>query len=84
MATFSAKLLILLWALVGLAWPVAAEEVHISGHASIVDGDTLDVGPIRIRLNGIDAPETGQTCGRADGGDMGLRNAPRQTGSRRS
>ena len=40
-----------------------------SGHASIVDGDTLDVGPIRIRLNGIDAPEIGQACGRAGGGE---------------
>jgi endonuclease YncB( thermonuclease family) len=35
----------------------------------VVVGDTLDVGPILIRLNGIDAPEIGQTCGRAGGGE---------------
>jgi endonuclease YncB( thermonuclease family) len=46
-----------------------AEEVHVSGHVSVVDGDTLDVGPIRIRLDGIDAPEIGQSCGRSGGGE---------------
>lgn len=56
----------LLWS---LAHSAVAEDVHISGHASVVDGDTLDVGPIRIRLNGIDAPEVGQTCGRSAGGE---------------
>jgi endonuclease YncB( thermonuclease family) len=39
----------------------------ISGIARIVDGDTLDVGAIRIRLHGIDATEAGQTCKRANG-----------------
>jgi len=29
-----------------------------------VDGDTLDLSGLRIRLEGIDAPESGQTCGR--------------------
>ena len=28
----------------------------------IVDGDTIDVNGIRVRLHGIDAPETGQSC----------------------
>jgi endonuclease YncB( thermonuclease family) len=28
----------------------------------VVDGDTLIVGPTRVRLGGIDAPEAGQTC----------------------
>ena len=37
----------------------------ISGTAAVVDGDTLDVGSIRVRLFGIDAPETAQEC--ADG-----------------
>ncbi len=40
---------------------------HISGLARVIDGDTLDVGGVRIRLHGIDAPESGQTCLRADG-----------------
>ena len=36
--------------------------VTISGSARIVDGDTLDVDGRRIRLHGIDAPESAQTC----------------------
>jgi len=40
---------------------------RIVGIASVADGDTLDIGPIRIRLHGIDAPEAGQTCRRANG-----------------
>lgn len=32
------------------------------GHARVVDGDTIEIGTVRIRLWGIDAPETGQQC----------------------
>ena len=39
----------------------------ISGSADIVDGDTLDVGTTRVRLFGIDAPETAQECTDARG-----------------
>ncbi len=39
---------------------------------SIVDGDTLDLDGIRIRLNGIDAPEYGQKCGSWDCGTEAL------------
>lgn len=39
----------------------------ISGAAQIVDGDTLRIGPVSIRLHGIDAPEAGQSCSRRDG-----------------
>lgn len=45
----------------------AALENAITGPAAIVDGDTIDVAGERIRLEGIDAPETGQTCTRGDG-----------------
>jgi endonuclease YncB( thermonuclease family) len=48
-----------------LATPVAAAE--ISGRARVVDGDTLDVGGQKIRIEGIDAFETGQTCFDAKG-----------------
>ena len=36
----------------------------IRGQARVVDGDTIQVGTVRIRLHGIDAPEAGQTCER--------------------
>ena len=34
----------------------------IAGRARVIDGDTLDLGGRRIRLFGIDAPESAQTC----------------------
>ena len=36
----------------------------VTGQARVIDGDTIDVGDIRVRLEGIDAPESGQTCKR--------------------
>ena len=40
----------------------AIETQAIIGQASIVDGDTIEIHGTRIRLYGIDAPESGQTC----------------------
>lgn len=37
------------------------------GVIRVIDGDTLDVGGTRVRLHGIDAPETDQTCTTARG-----------------
>ncbi|MCL4768572.1 MAG: thermonuclease family protein [Hyphomicrobiaceae bacterium] len=34
----------------------------IAGPARVVDGDTISVGDVRVRLEGIDAPETAQQC----------------------
>lgn len=39
----------------------------IVGQARAIDGDTLDVGGVRVRLHGIDAPELRQTCAGRDG-----------------
>lgn len=39
----------------------------IAGLGHVVDGDTLDVGQTRVRLEGIDAPEIAQTCQTASG-----------------
>lgn len=38
-----------------------------SGSVRVIDGDTIDVGGVRVRLHGIDAPEIGQTCTNANG-----------------
>ena len=39
----------------------------VTGRAAAIDGDTLAVGGVRIRLEGIDAPEAQQTCTDASG-----------------
>lgn len=39
----------------------------IIGKARVIDGDTINIGGIQIRLEGIDAPETEQTCVGAKG-----------------
>ncbi len=39
-----------------------APAVAVTGQAVVVDGDTMDVAGERIRLWGIDAPESRQTC----------------------
>ena len=43
-----------------LALPAWAAD--LSGKPKIIDGDTLDVAGQRIRLFGVDAPESKQTC----------------------
>lgn len=40
----------------------AAAETTIAGAVRISDGDTITVQGTKIRLNGIDAPETDQVC----------------------
>jgi len=44
-----------------LSWSASA-QLAIVGVASVIDGDTLEVHGKRIRLHGIDAPESAQLC----------------------
>ena len=44
-----------------------AHQTPIAGKPWVIDGDTIDVSGIRVRLEGIDAPESEQTCADARG-----------------
>ena len=41
----------------------------LTGRASVIDGDTIDIHGERIRFSGIDAPESRQTCQDSSGRD---------------
>lgn len=53
-----------------LVMPAVAAE-PIIGRASVIDGDTIEISGKRIRLHGVDAPESWQTCEDGDGGTYG-------------
>jgi endonuclease YncB( thermonuclease family) len=61
---FSQRLVVLLFLTLFLASPAFAD---VTGTASIIDADTLEIHGTRIRLIGIDAPENGQLCTEPDG-----------------
>ena len=42
--------------------PGTAYSEELAGQASIIDGDTLEIHGTRIRLWGVDAPESNQLC----------------------
>ena len=42
--------------------PYPASARSLTGSAHVIDGDTLVMQGVRLRLEGIDAPETRQTC----------------------
>jgi len=56
---------LVLAALLMSASPSLAETVV--GRATVIDADTLDIRGKRIRLHGVDAPESAQSCQGADG-----------------
>ena len=47
--------------------PGGADTTIIGGETRVIDGDTLEVKGERVRLEGIDAPEKGQSCRDASG-----------------
>lgn len=44
-----------------------SQQEEISGQATVIDGDTIEIHGTRIRLRGIDAPEAAQLCSDAAG-----------------
>jgi len=64
----TARLLLLSAVAVALvAWQTTGPMRHAAvdslvGYARVIDGDTLDLSGRRIRLNGVDAPESTQIC----------------------
>lgn len=56
------KIILCLLFLVG-----AAQAETLKGHPRVVDADTLAFGEERVRIEGIDAPETHQKCEDATG-----------------
>lgn len=56
------------WLVVGSCQSSAQESfATIAGRARVIDGDTIMIGNLPIRLEGIDAPESGQACAGAKG-----------------
>lgn len=54
--------------LVGVALAMERWVPALTGSVRVADGDSLELGGERIRLEGIDAPELRQSCGAPDGG----------------
>ena len=45
-----------------IIFPLSVRSAEISGKPRVIDGDTIEVSGERIRLHGIDTPETNQRC----------------------
>lgn len=59
---------LLAWSLAIAVGSPATAVVIEAASATVIDGDTIDLGPVRVRIHGIDAPEAGQRCEDGRGG----------------
>lgn len=66
------RLMLLALACLLVGAPAAAQ----TGRATVVDGDTIRLGDVRVRLWGIDAPERHQVCTTAAGKPWRCGEAP--------
>lgn len=62
MATLAFRPILFLIAIALLTQISSVAVANITGPAKVVDGDTIKVRGTKIRLHGIDAPESAQTC----------------------
>jgi len=51
--------------LLALASPVLAAEATLTGLTAIVDGDTVQIGGVKVRFKGVSAPERNTPEGKA-------------------
>ncbi len=67
----TALLIVTVIGLVILSVPLFVQKSNaferVTGHARVVDGDTIAVNGQKVRLHGIDAPEKAQKCAAAHG-----------------
>ena len=61
---FSENIQIMRIALLALPCAVSASAETLTGAARIIDADTVEIAGEKLRLEGIDAPESRQTCKR--------------------